>query len=52
MKLSVALVLAIVFGSIYTIFRKYQNVAELDSPEKQFNQPLYQPLSIIEFRHS
>ncbi len=32
---------AIFFGSIYTIFRKYQSCAQLSDPDKTFNQPLY-----------
>ena len=34
-------ILAIIFGSIYTIFRKYQSCAQLSDPDKIFNQPLY-----------
>lgn len=36
-KLSIC---AIIFGSIYTVFRKYQSCAQLSDPEKTFNQPL------------
>ena len=32
---------AIFFGSIYTIFRKYQSCAQLSNVDKTFNQPLY-----------
>ncbi len=34
MKLIKTAILAIIFGSLYTIFRKYQSVAQLSNPEK------------------
>lgn len=30
MKLTIAIFASIVFGSLYTLFRKYQNIAELN----------------------
>ena len=41
MKIQYAALCAIVFGSSYTLLRKYQSIAILDEPDKQFNQPLY-----------
>ena len=40
MRIEIAAVCAIVFGSVYTLLRKYQCVATLEDPSKQFNQPL------------
>ena len=40
MRLKIAGAFAVIFGSLYTIFRKYQNVAILDDSSRQFNQPL------------
>lgn len=40
MKLELAASCAVVFGSLYTIFRKYQFVVDLEGTEKQFNQPM------------
>jgi hypothetical protein len=34
--------LAILFGSLYTIFRKYQTIVDLPQENTQFNQPMYQ----------
>lgn len=33
--------LAIMFGSLYTIFRKYQSIVNISPPNTQFNQPMY-----------
>jgi hypothetical protein len=33
-------VLAVTFGSLYTIFRKYQSVVDLKDEQTQFNQPM------------
>ena len=41
MKIEVAGCCAIIFGSLYTLLRKYQCIATLDDPSKQFNQPMY-----------
>jgi hypothetical protein len=32
--------LTVLFGSLYTIFRKYQSVVDLSESESQFNQPM------------
>lgn len=40
MKLQAAALSAVIFGSLYTLMRKYQSVATLEDSEKQFNQPL------------
>lgn len=45
-KLMILSISAIIFGSIYTIFRKYQSCAQLSDPDKTFNQPLYTPYNI------
>lgn len=42
MKLEVAATCAVVFGSLYTVFRKYQCVVALEGTDKQFNQPMYE----------
>lgn len=33
--------LAVLFGSLYTIFRKYQSVVDIPNQESQFNHPMY-----------
>lgn len=33
--------LAVLFGSLYTLFRKYQSVIEITPGSEQFNQPMY-----------
>ena len=41
MNIRVASICAILLGSLYTIFRKYQGVAELsDNSSSKFNQPM------------
>ena len=40
MRLAIAIILTVIFGSCYTLFRKYQNVAQLKEEDQQFNQPL------------
>jgi len=33
--------LAVMFGSLYTIFRKYQSIVDISPSNTQFNQPMY-----------
>lgn len=40
MKIELAASCAVLFGSLYTIFRKYQCVVDLKGTDQQFNQPM------------
>ena len=47
MKLLKTALLAILFGSLYTIFRKYQSAVDLKEQGKPFNQPLYLSFELV-----